>query len=50
LTQLTTARADITVEVLAPTIDKVHLDFGELRLIRYSCPALPHSSSARRKR
>ena len=30
LTQLTTARADITVEVLAPTIDKVHLDFGEL--------------------
>jgi len=30
LTQLTTARTKITVEVLAPTIDKVDLDFGEL--------------------
>jgi aminopeptidase N len=30
LTQLTTARTDITVEVLAPAIDKVDLDFGQL--------------------
>jgi aminopeptidase N len=30
LTQLTTASTDVTVEVLAPTIDRVDLDFGEL--------------------
>lgn len=32
LTQLATARTDITVEVLAPTTDKVDLDFGALRI------------------
>jgi aminopeptidase N len=32
LTQLTAARTDITVEVLAPSIDKVDLDFGQLHI------------------